>query len=540
MRAQRGVAFDLVIRNATVVDGTAAPARPGSDVGVRDGRIAAVGRIPPGAETALELDAHGQVLAPGFIDVHTHSDVTLLRGGSGVNKICQGVTTEMTGNCGFSAFPVATERRDLHRDLLSYLGPDVADLGWNDFSGYAAALEASGPIQNVGCFVGHGSLRVAVCGVEERPFDEGEQRQAAELLEQSLEAGAFGFTTGLTYVPSMFGSLEEIILLARVVARHDALYATHARAVAGRESAAIEEAIVVGRGSGVRVEFSHLAINDPQRWGSASATLSLFDEARAAGTDIAFDVYPYDASASSIAQYLPTWLTRNGPIEARRLLADRTTRERALGETAAGWFGGIPWMWDRVLVTQSLPEDDESPGHTIEQLAEAWGADPTDTLLSLYERYGNALQVAMFYRTEEDMVAFLRHPASIVGSDGVAMAYGSLGERPHPRFYGTFPRVLGRYVREQRALGLEEAVRKMTGEPADRCRIVDRGYVAPGQAADLVLFSADEVADAATFVESNRLPVGIDKVWVNGALAVEHGAWTGASSGRVLRIGAVA
>jgi len=241
--------------------------------------------------------------------------------------------------------------------------------------------------------------------------------------------------------------------------------------------------------------------------------LGLFDQAVSAGLDIGFDVYPYDASASSIAQYFPTWLT------------------------VADWYGGIPWMWDRVLVTHSDAGDTDSPGHTISDLAAASGRSPSAVLLGLYEKYGNAVQVAMFYRTEEDMRAFLAHPRSVVGSDGVAMAQASLNDRPHPRFYGTFPRVLGRYVRDVGLLPLEAAVRKMTGEPADRCRLAERGYLRPGYAADLVIFATGSVQDRATFAASNQLPAGIDRVLVNGVEVVSEGAWNGRAAGRMLRRG---
>jgi len=526
--------LDLLIRNASVVDGTGAPARS-ADVAVQDGVIVWVGTSPGDSKARNDVDARGLTLAPGFIDLHTHSDVTLLAAAAGVNKICQGVTTEMTGNCGFSAFPIAPGHRSLHEDHLAYLGPDLVDIQWTDFDGYAQAVELAQPIQNVGCFVGHGTLRIAVAGIADAPLDEHQQREMCALLDGALDQGAFGFTTGLTYVPSMFASPAEITMLAQVAARHSCLYSTHARGGAGKELDAINEAIAVARGSGARVEFSHMAINDPRAWGSASTSLALFDEARRSGADIQFDVYPYDASASSLAQYLPTWLTTGGPGEARRMLGDPGTRRRALSDTAPGWYGGIPWLWDRVLVTQSVPGDQESPGHTIQQLAASSGCDPVEMVLRLFESYGNALQVAMFYRTEEDMVEFLRHPSSVIGSDGVAMAATALSERPHPRFYGTFPRVLGRYVREKAVLRLEDAVRKMSGEPADRCRIPRRGYVKAGFAADLVLFSAGTVADTATFAESNRLPVGIEKVFVNGRLVVENGTWNGTSAGQVLR-----
>lgn len=529
------MAFDLIISGGTVLDGSGAPGYPG-DVAVTDGVIAAIGALP-GAAAARRIDATGQVVAPGFIDIHTHSDVTLTRPSAGVNKICQGVTTEVTGNCGFSAFPVAPGREAEHAEHLAYLGPDHADLRWRDFDGYAEAVRAARPIANVGCLAGHGTLRIAAGVPAAAEYPAEYQRALGRLLEECLEQGALGFTTGLTYVPSMFGTPQEIAALGAVAARYDALYATHARGVAGQERAAVAEAIEVGRRSGVRVEFSHLAINDPRFWGQAGVMLELFDQAGAEGLDVGFDVYPYDASASSIAQYLPTWLNAGGLDEARRLLGDRATRERALRDLAAGWYGGIPWMWDRVLVTHSAADDTESPGHTIEELASGSGRSPAAVLLGLYEEHGNAVQVAMFYRTEEDMAAFLRHPRSVVGSDGVAMAQASLADRPHPRFYGTFPRVLGRYVRDTGLITLAAAVRKMTGEPADRCRLAGRGYLRPGYAADLVVFGAGQVRDTATFAASNQLPAGIGRVLVNGVEVVAGGGWNGATAGRVLRRG---
>jgi N-acyl-D-aspartate/D-glutamate deacylase len=529
------MAFDLIVSGGTVLDGSGAPGYP-ADVAVTDGVIAALGRFG-GATAARRIDAAGQVVAPGFIDIHTHSDVTLTRPSAGVNKICQGVTTEVTGNCGFSAFPVAPGRAAEHAEHLAYLGPDQADLRWRDFDGYAEAVTAARPIANVGCLAGHGTLRIAAGVPAAASYPAAYRDALTRLLEECLEQGALGFTTGLTYVPSMFGTPEEIAALGAVAARYDALYATHARGVAGQEQAAVAEAIEVGRGSGVRVEFSHLAINDPRSWGQAGAMLALFDQACAEGLDIGFDVYPYDASASSIAQYFPAWLTVGGLDSARRLLADPVTRGRALRDLAAGWYGGIPWRWDRVLVTHSAAGDTGSPGHTIAELASGSGRSPASVLLGLYEEYGNAVQVAMFYRTEEDMRAFLEHPRSVVGSDGVAMAQAALADRPHPRFYGTFPRVLGRYARDTALITLAAAVRKMTGEPADRCRLAGRGYLRPGYAADLVVFGAAEVRDTATFAASNQLPAGIDRVLVNGTEVVTGGAWNGATAGRVLRRG---
>jgi len=525
--------YDLVIRNAEVIDGTGADSRRG-DVALGDGRIAAVATLPDSIDARCTIDARGSVVAPGFIDIHTHSDATMLKHGTGINKLAQGVTTEVTGNCGFSAFPVAPERRQLHEEHLACVGPDTAELKWTDFAGYAEALRQAKPIQNVACLVGHGTLRVAVNGLSSDAYTPDQEDQLGRLLEEALEQGGFGFTTGLTYSPSMFATTDELVALGKIAARHSAIYATHARAGSGKEFGAIEEAISIGRESGVRVEYSHLALNDPDTWGAADRSLALFDVARESGIDIVFDVYPYDASQSSISQYLPEWLVTISVNAARSMLKGASTRARALADLAQGFYGGIPWMWDRVLVTQTGDSDDPYTGSTFAELSERDGRDPGEIYLEVFERYGNAAQVALFYRTEADMMAFLQHPAAIVGSDGLAMPVESLSSRPHPRFYGTFPRVLGRYSREKGLLPLEEAVRKMTGQPADRLGLSDRGYLRPGYAADLVLFSRWKIKDTATFAQSNQLPVGIELVVVNGDIAFENGSWNGASAGQVL------
>lgn len=525
--------FDLVVEGGTVADGTGSPLVQ-ADVGILSGRIASIGDIPSSAP-GTRIVAKDLIVAPGFIDVHTHSDITLLEEGSGVNKVCQGVSTEVTGNCGFSAFPVVRGQEDNLSALLNYLGPDKADMRWCSFADYAARLQSGGPVQNVACLVGHGALRIAVAGLQERALETSEELTLGRLLEESLEQGAFGFSTGLTYVPSMFAPPAELVRLAVIAYRHDAIYATHARARAGHEMAAISEAIEVARASGAQVEYSHLALNDPSSWGQAEAALSLFDDAQRQGVRVAFDVYPYHASASSIAQYLPTWLLSMSEKETLTALARPADRNRALLDLDKGFYGGIPWMWERVILTQATHQEDyDHVGKTLAAIAQGCNISPDEAFLRLYERNGNSAQVALFYRTEEDMVAFLRHPASIVGSDGQALRAGSTQTRLHPRYYGTFPRVLGRYVRDKGQLTLVDAVKKMTGEPAARLGLKKRGYIREGFAADLVAFSAEQITDTATFVQSNTLPVGIQTVIINGTVVVEKGAWNGRAAGEVL------
>ena len=529
-------AFDLLVRGAFLLDGSGGPGQPG-DLGVRDGCIAALGAIPADAVAARTLDGTGQVLCPGFIDVHTHSDVSLLLDSAGESKVFQGVTTEVVGNCSFSAFPLhLAERRELHADHLARIGDDPVALDWSSLDDYAGVLERSGIAVNVAPQVGHGTLRVAAMGVEDRPPRPDELAQMRRLVAEAMEQGAFGLSTGLTHVPSAYGGTDEIVALAEVAARFGGHYATHARAGYGWHFRAVDEAVEIGRRSGARVEFSHIAINDPARWGQHAAVLERFELGRRAGVDIVYDVYPYAASSSSLTQYLPGWLQAGGTRALAERLRDPTTREQARTELAAGWFGGIPWLWERVVISRAgNPADTASVGQSLAALAEHAGIPPEELVLRLCETRGNTVQVVLFYRTEEDMQAFLRHPLSVVGSDGSAIPFARADEQPHPRNYGASARVLGRYVRELGVLDLPTAVHKMTGRAAERMGIRDRGLLREGLAADLVLFDPEHVVDRATFEDPCQPPVGVSCVVVNGHVVVEGGQQTSARPGRVLR-----
>ncbi|HSJ28446.1 MAG TPA: D-aminoacylase [Acidimicrobiia bacterium] len=528
---------DLVLRNVRLIDGTGAPART-ADVGVTGDRITTVGDHDPDRPAARVVEGRGRVLAPGFIDLHTHSDLTFLADGLGESKLLQGVTTEVTGNCSFAPFPIEPTHLALHVDHLSTINfdhdPAGLDVHWNDFDGYARALTDAGLGINVAPLAGHGTLRVAAMGVDDRPATPAELGRMRRDLATALEQGAWGMSTGLTLVPSTYGSVDEVIALAAVLAEAGALYATHGRtAGTGRGPGGIEEAVAVGRATGVSVQQSHMAINDPARWGSAAEQLAILDTARTEGVDIFHDVYPYIASSSALTQYLPSWLLEGGTAAMRGRAADPAQRARALTDMHRGWFGGIPWLWDRFMV--SAAPDGRGVGQTLAQLAAERGADPYELTLDLCVEYGHELHVVLFYRVEEDVEAFLAHPLATVASDGNAMPMAGHGTSHHPRSYGTFPRVLGRYVRERGTLPLVDAIRKMTGEPARRLGMQDRGTVVVGNFADLVLFDPAVVADRADFGRPPQAPVGIDVVLVNGTVMVDHGTVSDSRPGSVLR-----
>ena len=524
--------FDLVIRNASLIDGFGSPDRA-ADVGITDGRITAVGDIPSNTTTARTIDGAGRVLCPGFIDIHTHSDLTLVENGLGESKLLQGVTTEVVGNCSFAAFPIEPNRLELHADHLERATAALVPW-WTDLDGYAEALEAAGLGINVASLAGHGTLRVAAMGVDQRPPTSDELARMEQDLSDALDQGAFGMSTGLTHVPSAYGDFDEVAALARVLEARGALYATHSRGMrSDLERGPIEEAIDLGRETGVTVEFSHMAINHPSKWGTGAQLVSLLDDAREEGVDIFFDVYPYDASSSSLTQYLPPWVQEGGTEALRSRMADPEQRTRALADMSDGWFGGIPWLWDRFVISHS--PDGYGVASSLADLSEEAGTDPHELTIQLCEKYGNELHVVLFYRTEEDMETFLAHPLAVVGSDGNAISLDQPVARPHPRSFGTFPRVLGRYVREKNVLTLVEAIRKMTGEPARRLGLLDRGVVREGAVADLVVFDPETVIDNAGFGQAPVAPTGIEVVVVGGTVMVDGDGISEARPGQVLR-----
>lgn len=526
---------DVLLSDALVVDGTGSEPFVGH-VGIRGDSIdfvAPIGADVPAA--AATIDCAGLVLTPGFIDVHTHSDVSLLLDPSASSKLAQGVTTEVVGNCGFSPFPVAPQRRRQLEEFVQGLGAPRFDADWNDFDGYAHAVNAAGPVMNLAPLLGHGALRIAAAGTADVRVGPELLDEMATTLRENLEQGAFGLSTGLTYVPSMFAAMEEICELAAVVRQQNRLYATHSRA-SSSPFGTFDEAFEVGRRTGVRVQFSHVALNDPVTWGRAGDVIKRFTAARAAGVDVRYDVYPYDASASSLTQYLPGWLQEQGEDGLREMLGDPERRERAREELSHGLYGGIAWDWKRVVISLAGPGDQHLEGASVADAAAERGVSPEELCLELCARHGNRVQVVLFYRQESDVAEFLAHPLAIVGSDGTAMPVSAPG-RPHPRSFGAHARLLQRYVRERKVLTLADAVHKSTLAAAERLGLRHRGRVAVGCRADLAVFDLGQVRENATWTNPCRLSEGVQHVWVNGEQVLADGRLTGVRSGRVLRHG---
>jgi N-acyl-D-amino-acid deacylase len=530
--------LDTLIRGGLVVDGTGlAPRR--ADVGLKGAHIHCVGDAAQ-LDAALVIDATGLVVAPGFIDIHTHSDMSLLQDGRGQSKVHQGVTTEVTGNCGFSPFPINPQHMQLHQDLLAGIGDDAIAITWRDVEGYRQTAERQGIALNIAPLVGHGALRIAAMGVSSAPADATQMQNMQDLLAQMLDQGAFGMTTGLTYVPSRYAPTDELVSLCEILARRGRIYATHARdkdmTGADHRYGPLNEALHLGRSTGVRVQFSHAAINTPAEWGSARQWTERFEAAVQEGVDAAFDVYPYDASSSALTQYLPAWVQEGGVAAMRERLQGEAVMARAEADLALGWSANrIPWLWDRVVLARTDGLLGAREGKTIEAAAAEAGKSPARYTLELCREGGNRVMVVLFYRTEADMRCFLQCRHALVGSDGSAIPFDQGSRQPHPRNFGASVRVLARLVRDLGDLDLATAIAKMTGGVAARLGLRDRGTLAVGQAADIVLFDPQEVRDRGTYLAPCQKPAGVAHVFVNGVAVIRDGAQTDARPGRVLR-----
>ena len=534
------MAFDTLIRSGTVVDGSGR-ARYSADLGVSDGRIEAIGRLGS-AEAARVIDASGCVVAPGFIDMHSHSDVTLLDDPGGESKAHQGVTTEVTGNCSYSPFPSGgADPRDLQR-VMGFTMASEIEWTWTTMDEWANRVDSNGISINVAAQLGQSALRVAVGANEDRPATADETRAMKRLAEEAIEQGAFSITTGLTITPSCYATTEEIAELCKSVARYDgAFYATHARGNPGWHVKMIEEAVEIGQRAEIPVQFSHIAITDSRVYGRGPEMIAVFERARAEGVDIVFDMYPYTAAGIDLHQVIPVWVREGENEDMMARLADPSVRDQARRETAEGADGREAPDWDTVVISSVRSDaNQDTIGRSIRQISDETGEEPAEAVLRLIHEEQDVVSAVIHNRVESDIRYFLAQPQGMIGSDGNAISPDGrhAGSAPHPRFYGTYPRLLGRYVREQPpVMTLEEAVYKSAGFPAQRLGLKDRGLVKEGLAADLVVFDPETVIDRATFEKPQQYPAGIPHVLVAGAPVVWEGRHTGARPGRVLRRG---
>jgi len=535
--------FQLVIRAGTVMDGTGKPAFR-ADIGIRNGRVAAIGDLAA-EEAGGSIAAEGLVVAPGFIDIHSHSDLTIMINPRAESKTHQGITTEVTGNCGLTAAPLSeTHRQELLDYLLTTLGisgSEALSWEWISFGEYLDHLRRRPLGINVVPLVGHATLRIAVMGAANRPPTEGEMVAMEELLDRCLCEGAFGMSTGLEYPPDAYSTTEELIRLGRVLTRHNALYATHVRGEDHNLFEAIAEAVRIGEASGCRVEISHLKAGGIGNWGKAPQLLAYLEAARERGVEVAWDQYPYTAWGSGMIDYLPHWVAADGREKLLERLRDETVRRAVREEIERDVQSGkhplcaAPWEVVRIALVES-PDNVPLEGKSVAEIAAEQQRDPWDVVLDLLAEEKGAVKTLVFCISEDDVRTIMRHPLTAIATDGRAVApYGILGKgKTHPRYYGTCPRVLGRYVREEKLMSMESAINKMTLMPAERIGLRDRGQIAPGMVADLVIFDPATIGDKATFRNPHRYPRGIVSVMIEGQVVVYRGRHSGTMCGQVL------
>jgi len=521
--------FDLLIKRGYIIDGAGNPWFRG-DIGISDGRIKAIGDLSH-YRGSKEIDAKGLTVTPGFIDMHSHSDFYILLNPYGESKIFQGVTTEVVGNCGSSAAPM-DEKLKAYREryMRKLLGPEF-EFNWSSMGEYIDRVNERGASLNIIPLVGHGTIRSIVVGFEDRKPSEDELEEMCNLVGEAMEDGAWGLSTGLVYTPGCFADTDEIIALARVAAEYGGIYTSHIRGEGETLLDAVKEAIEVGRRANIPVEISHFKAHGRENWGKTRESLRLVEEARREGIDVTFDQYPYTASSTGLAALLPAWVREGGNDKMLERLRSVEVRERIKEDPKVSGR-----EWDRIVLVYA-EKHPEFSGRSIEDLANEVGKDVLDFVFDILIEEDGMVSIVMFAMCEEDVRRVMKSPYMMVGTDGSAISpRGILGRgKPHPRFYGTFPRILGHYVREERVLTLQEAVRKMTSMPAQKLGLRDRGLLREGMIADIVIFDADEIIDEATFTDPHRFPRGIHYVIVRGEIVVRKNQHTGALPGRALR-----
>ncbi|WP_348789655.1 D-aminoacylase [Leifsonia sp. NPDC080035] len=530
---------ELVVRGARILDGSGRAGRTG-DVLLADGRIAAAGgRIDAGGRRIL--DADGLAIAPGFIDMHAHSDLAVLTDRAHQAKVAQGVTTEVVGQDGLSYAPATDAAAAMLRDQLAGWNgvPDDLRAGWGTVAGYLDEVDRRGTAANVAYLLPQGTIRLDVVGADDRPATPAELSAMRALVDRGMRDGAFGMSSGLTYAPGMFASTDELVALCEIVAAHGGFYAPHQRSYGAGALAAYAEMVEVAKRSGCALHLTHATMNFAVNRGRAAELLALVDDALADGIDVTIDSYPYLPGSTTLAALLPGWASAGGPGTVLARLADPAARARIAHElevTGSDGCHGVPVEWDTIEISgvRNTALSDRV-GRTVRELAVASGRAPSDVFFDLLTTDRLGTGILQHVGDEGNVRAIMRHRTHTGGSDGILV-----GGKPHPRAWGTFPRYLGRYVREEGVLGLEDAIVHLSARPAARLGLTDRGRIAPGMIADLVLFDPATVSDRATFAEPRVRPDGIPWVFVAGEAVIADGARTDATPGRALRSSACA
>jgi len=517
--------FDIAIKGGRVIDGTGNPWFK-SDVAIEGNRIATIGKLDFDAEEVI--DAKGLVVAPGFIDTHSHSDLMLMVQPQAKQKIMQGITTEIVGQDGLGEAPLRDDVVDDWRKYLAGLNgdPDIK-WSWRTFSEYLGALESARPSINVASLVGHGNIRLLAMGMENRAPSTSEIEKMRTLVDVAMEQGAFGLSTGLIYAPCVYANTDELVELCRTASNHRGIFVVHMRNEGDQLLESIDEVVTIGKKSGIPVHISHFKASGKQNWWKAILALDSVNNARSEGVDVTFDQYPYTAGSTFLSSLLPAWVHDGGTIKLLQRLKNEETRGRIRLEMAD--LRGAEMGWDSVYVTSVKSEANKRfEGKTIPEIARERERTAIDTIMDLTVEEENAATMVGFSMSEDGVRTIMQSPLQMVCTDGIVLG------KPHPRAYGSFPRVLGLYVREG-VVRLEDAVRKMTSLPAQRFSLSGRGLLRPGMFADITIFDPRTVVDKATYSDPIQFPEGIEHVIVNGQITVKDGVHTGTRAGEVLR-----
>lgn len=523
----------ILIKNGFIVDGTGNPGFYG-DIEIVGDTITRIGVDLRGSFTNI-IDAKGFVVSPGFIDTHSHSDLVTLVDPIIKPKIHQGITTEVLGQDGISMAPLPRKYIESWRKNLSGLDGDSDEIYWNyeDTQGYFKLLTKKGLGLNLCYLVPHGNIRMEAIGLENRKVTEKEIENMKEITRREMEAGAVGLSTGLIYIPCAYGDSKELIELCKVVAEYDGVFVVHQRSEANDIIASMEEIIDIGKKTGVRIHFSHFKICGKNNWGKLDDVIDILERAKKDGVDISFDQYPYVAGSTMLSAILPPWVHSGGVNAMLQRLRDKSVRKRIIKEvmdSGSDWdnfvefagFGGI------YITSVKTSHNKDIVGKSLEELGKIRGMHPLDAAFDLLIEEENAVGMIDYYGKEEHIIRLLKLPEQNVCTDGL------LGGKPHPRAYGAFPRVLGKYVREEKILSLEEAIYKMTYKSAKVFRLNDRGIIREGKKSDIVIFDPEKVIDKGTFLEPIQYPEGIYKVIINGEVVFDEGVFNKKLSGQLL------
>lgn len=526
--------YDVVIKHAKIVDGTGSPWFFG-DIAIKGDTIAHMGRVVD-TEDAQVIDATGKTVCPGFIDLHSHSDLYVLEVGLVSAKTRQGITTELLGQDGISAAPLPHAYLKQWQGNLSGLDgtPDI-EWDWHNVDSYLSKIERAMPGSNYAYLVPHGNLRLQVIGLENRKATSDEIKEMAHILEQSLKQGACGLSSGLIYLPCMYGDYEEIEALCEVAAAYGVPFIVHQRSEGDEILESMDELLVIAKRTGVHLHFSHFKVCGRKNWHKTADVLKKLNQAREDGIEVTFDQYPYTAGSTMLSAVLPPWAHEGGTPALMVRLQNSLLREEMTNEMCTGvpgWDSMYEWAGPEGIIITSVESEANQTcvGRTLQQITEMRGGqDPIETALDLILEESNAVGMIDFVMDEASVAAIMQHPAGTICTDGL------LGGEPHPRAYGSFPRVLGKYTRDEGLFTLEESIRRMTSQPARIIGFTDRGTLREGMKADIVIFNEATVTDTATYEVPRSYPVGIEWVFVNGKPVIEGTTEHHVESGRVLR-----